>query len=61
MRPAWVPNCRLYQHVCLFYALAIYKLIDRVRYIDAYTNPNLTTWVDDYKQRLPKNKLIDTC
>ncbi|KAB5591406.1 Glycoside hydrolase family 16 protein [Ceratobasidium theobromae] len=30
-------------------------------YIDAYTNPNLTTWVDDYKQRLPKNKLIDTC
>jgi beta-glucanase (GH16 family) len=30
-------------------------------YIEAYTNPNLTTWVDDYKQRLPKNKLIDTC
>ncbi|KAG8708287.1 hypothetical protein FRC09_001334 [Ceratobasidium sp. 395] len=30
-------------------------------YIEAYTNANLTTWVDDYKQPLPKNKLIDTC
>ncbi|CAE7071772.1 unnamed protein product [Rhizoctonia solani] len=30
-------------------------------YIEAYTNPNLTTWVDDYKQRLPKNRLIDLC
>ncbi|CAE6487052.1 unnamed protein product [Rhizoctonia solani] len=30
-------------------------------YIEAYTNPNLTTWVDDYKQRLPKNRLIDQC
>ncbi|KAG8727867.1 hypothetical protein FRC11_012281, partial [Ceratobasidium sp. 423] len=28
-------------------------------YIEAYTNPNLTTWVDDYKQRVPKNRLID--
>ncbi|THU80069.1 beta-glucan synthesis-associated [Dendrothele bispora CBS 962.96] len=30
-------------------------------YIEAYTNPNLTTWVDDYKQSNPKNSLIDTC
>ncbi|CAE6533395.1 unnamed protein product, partial [Rhizoctonia solani] len=30
-------------------------------YIEAYTNPNLTTWVDDYKQRIPKNRLIDQC
>ncbi|CAE6351177.1 unnamed protein product [Rhizoctonia solani] len=30
-------------------------------YIEAYTNPNLTTWVDDYKQRKPKNRLIDQC
>ncbi|KAG8769431.1 hypothetical protein FRC12_004967 [Ceratobasidium sp. 428] len=30
-------------------------------YIEAYTNPNLTTWVDDYKQRIPKNKLVDAC
>ncbi|KAH7322095.1 glycoside hydrolase family 16 protein [Rhizoctonia solani] len=30
-------------------------------YIEAYTNPNLTTWVDDYKQRMPKNRLIDQC
>ncbi|KDN41045.1 hypothetical protein RSAG8_07751, partial [Rhizoctonia solani AG-8 WAC10335] len=30
-------------------------------YIEAYTNPNLTTWVGDYKQRMPKNRLIDSC
>ncbi|QRV91234.1 glycoside hydrolase family 16 protein [Ceratobasidium sp. AG-Ba] len=30
-------------------------------YIEAYTNPNLTTWVDDYKQVIPKNKLVDGC
>ncbi|CAE6528210.1 unnamed protein product [Rhizoctonia solani] len=30
-------------------------------YIEAYTNPNLTTWIDDYKQRMPKNRLIDQC
>ncbi|KAJ7762856.1 beta-glucan synthesis-associated protein [Mycena maculata] len=37
-------------------------LIARVcRYIEAYTNPLLTTWVDDYKQSIPKNKLVDQC
>jgi hypothetical protein len=30
-------------------------------YIEAYTNPNLTTWVDDYKQQLPKNTILDQC
>ncbi|KAG6837721.1 hypothetical protein H0H93_003523 [Arthromyces matolae] len=30
-------------------------------YAEAYTNPNLTTWVNDYKQPFPKNKLIDSC
>ncbi|KAF7344352.1 GH16 domain-containing protein [Mycena sanguinolenta] len=30
-------------------------------YIEAYTNQNLTTWVDDYKQTIPKNKLVDQC
>ncbi|CAE6492121.1 unnamed protein product [Rhizoctonia solani] len=30
-------------------------------YVEAYTNPNITTWVDDYKQRVPKNRLIDQC
>jgi len=29
--------------------------------IEAYTNPNLTTWVDDYKQTIPKNKLMGQC
>ncbi|KAJ7678230.1 glycoside hydrolase family 16 protein [Mycena polygramma] len=28
-------------------------------YIEAYTNPLLTTWVDDYKQTIPKNKLVE--
>ncbi|CUA66683.1 Beta-glucan synthesis-associated protein KRE6 [Rhizoctonia solani] len=30
-------------------------------FIEAYTNPNLTTWVDDYGQVNPKNRLIDKC
>ncbi|KAI0669590.1 glycoside hydrolase family 16 protein [Trametes maxima] len=30
-------------------------------YIQAYTNPNLTTWVDDFKQTNPKNRLLDQC
>ncbi|KAF8070141.1 beta-glucan synthesis-associated protein [Lyophyllum atratum] len=30
-------------------------------YIEAYTNPNLTTWVDDYKQAWPKNNLTVGC
>jgi beta-glucanase (GH16 family) len=31
------------------------------RFPEAYTNANLTTWKDDYKQRIPKNKFIETC
>ncbi|KAJ7052502.1 glycoside hydrolase family 16 protein [Mycena amicta] len=30
-------------------------------YIDAYSNPNLTTWVDDYGQTTPRNKLNGGC
>ncbi|KAF7320123.1 Glycoside hydrolase family 16 protein [Mycena kentingensis (nom. inval.)] len=30
-------------------------------YIEAYTNANLTTWVDDFKQPFPRNKLTDGC
>ncbi|KAF7291215.1 GH16 domain-containing protein [Mycena indigotica] len=30
-------------------------------YLEAYTNPNLTTWKDDYKQPIPKNKLLGQC
>jgi len=31
------------------------------QYIDAYMNPNLTTWRDDYKQPFPKNSYLDQC
>ena len=31
------------------------------RYMEAYTNPNLTTWVDDFKQEWPKNKFLGQC
>ncbi|EJC99060.1 beta-glucan synthesis-associated protein [Fomitiporia mediterranea MF3/22] len=31
------------------------------QYQEAYINPNLTTWVDDFKQKVPKNKLVDQC
>ncbi|KAJ7740934.1 glycoside hydrolase family 16 protein [Mycena maculata] len=30
-------------------------------YIEAYTNPNLTTWVDDYHQTIPKNSFLGQC
>ncbi|KAK0438127.1 glycoside hydrolase family 16 protein [Armillaria borealis] len=30
-------------------------------YSEAYNNPNLTTWVDDYGQTIPKNSLVDGC
>ncbi|KAJ7086832.1 beta-glucan synthesis-associated [Mycena belliarum] len=30
-------------------------------YIESYTNPLLTTWVDDYHQPIPKNSLVDGC
>ncbi|KAG9122163.1 hypothetical protein FRC07_001588 [Ceratobasidium sp. 392] len=30
-------------------------------FIEAYTNPNMTTWVDDYGQVIPKNRLVDNC
>lgn len=32
-----------------------------IRYIEAYTNPNLTTWRDDFKQPFPKNKFLGQC
>lgn len=30
-------------------------------YIEAYTNPNLTTWKNDFKQPFPKNNLTTGC
>lgn len=30
-------------------------------YIEAYTNPNLTTWRDDFKQPFPKNSFLGEC
>ncbi|KZP16772.1 glycoside hydrolase family 16 protein [Athelia psychrophila] len=31
------------------------------QYIEAYMNPNLTTWKDDYKQPIPKNSFLGEC
>ncbi|KAF7974659.1 hypothetical protein HWV62_11546 [Athelia sp. TMB] len=31
------------------------------QYIEAYTNPNLTTWVNDYKQTIPKSSFLGQC
>lgn len=31
------------------------------QYAEAYSNPNLTTWVDDYKQPTPKNSFLGQC
>ena len=43
----------LYRSLCV--------LIAWPRFPEAYSNPNLTTWVDDFKQPFPKNRLIDPC
>ena len=31
------------------------------QYEEAYTNPNLTTWTDDFGQPVPKNSFLDEC
>ncbi|KZT06001.1 glycoside hydrolase family 16 protein [Laetiporus sulphureus 93-53] len=31
------------------------------QYLEAYTNPNLTTWTGDYGQPFPKNSFLETC
>ncbi|KAI0722784.1 beta-glucan synthesis-associated [Earliella scabrosa] len=31
------------------------------QYAEAYTNPNLTTWVDDFKQPWPRNSFLGEC
>ncbi|KXN90601.1 Beta-glucan synthesis-associated protein KRE6 [Leucoagaricus sp. SymC.cos] len=31
------------------------------QYIEAYTNPNLTTWVNDYQQPWPRNSYLGQC
>ncbi|EIW78296.1 glycoside hydrolase family 16 protein [Coniophora puteana RWD-64-598 SS2] len=31
------------------------------QYAEAYNNPNLTTWVKDYKQTIPKNSFLGEC
>ncbi|KIY69736.1 glycoside hydrolase family 16 protein [Cylindrobasidium torrendii FP15055 ss-10] len=31
------------------------------KYQEAYANPNITTWVDDFKQLQPKSSLLDGC
>ncbi|GLB35997.1 putative glycoside hydrolase family 16 protein [Lyophyllum shimeji] len=31
------------------------------KYIDAYINPNLTTWIDDFNQTFPRNSFLNQC
>lgn len=49
------------QSVFLFPLVHDYVLTRPYRYIEAYTNRNLTTWVDDYKQPMPKNSFLGEC
>jgi hypothetical protein len=55
---AYIKQC-----VILFLLLGFFVIADLVdgRYIEAYTNPNLTTWRDDYKQPFPRNRLLEPC
>ncbi|KAJ7312542.1 beta-glucan synthesis-associated protein-domain-containing protein [Mycena albidolilacea] len=62
MRVDWV---RVYQdpdNVQVGCNPADYPTADYInQYMEAYTNPNLTTWVHDFRQVIPKNRLADTC
>ncbi|KAJ6495846.1 glycoside hydrolase family 16 protein [Mycena vulgaris] len=62
MRVDWV---RVYQdpdNVQVGCNPADYPTADYINeYMEAYTNANLTTWVDDFHQVIPKNRLADTC
>lgn len=50
------------QHLHLSIELTIGLLFPSFRrYIEAYTNPNLTTWVNDFQQTLPKNSFLGQC
>ncbi|KAK7058138.1 GH16 domain-containing protein [Favolaschia claudopus] len=62
MRLDWI---RVYQHpdkINIGCNPAEYPTSDYInQHIQAYTDPLLTTWVGDYKQPFPKNKLINQC
>ena len=45
--------------ICSYYERLDYSAYSR--HIEAYTHPNLTTWVDDYHQTWPKNKFLGQC
>lgn len=47
--------------VPILHCTVLTHVLSHCRYIEAYTNPLLTTWEDDYHQTVPKNKLIDQC
>ena len=40
---------------------AHFAMMTMLRYSEAYTNPNLTTWVNDFKQPVPKNSFLGEC
>ena len=58
---AYINECvSIYYKIFNKYGLVLIHEIS-YRYIEAYTNPNLTTWVDDYGQTNPKNSFLGEC
>ena len=49
--------CR--QSLITFYCLSV--SFRRSRFTEAYTNPNLTTWKNDFQQPFPKNSFLGQC
>lgn len=45
----------------LFFRVWLSHQCCSLRYIEAYTNPNLTTWQNDYNQPFPKNSFLGQC
>lgn len=45
----------------VYFTVRVIVVLTCSRYIEAYTNPNLTTWVDDYGQAIPRNSFLGEC
>jgi hypothetical protein len=54
-----VISMRMY--IWLIFSTVRALLMCASRYMEAYYNPNLTTWTNDFKQPMPKNKLLQSC
>ncbi|KAK7062620.1 hypothetical protein VNI00_000108 [Paramarasmius palmivorus] len=60
--PKGFPTTDYIQRSALRFFSGVQSVLKKLwRHLEAYENPNLTTWTDQYGQPFPKNRLIDEC